>query len=72
MGWRKSSFCDTGSCVEWQRSSRCDAGNCVEVHVPVPGNVLVQDSKNPGVILTFTDEEWRDFVAGVKAGEFDV
>jgi hypothetical protein len=32
---------------------------------------LVRDSKNPdAAALTFTEEEWTAFVAGVQAGEF--
>lgn len=35
--------------------------------------VAVRDSKSPqGPVLSFTREEWSSFIAGVKAGEFDV
>jgi hypothetical protein len=34
--------------------------------------VQVSDTKTPGgVRLRFTADEWRSFVSGVKAGEFD-
>jgi hypothetical protein len=34
--------------------------------------VAVRDSKNPdGSRLIFSHDEWRAFVAGVRAGEFD-
>ena len=37
------------------------------------GVVDVRDTKNPNSpTLTFNREEWEVFVAGVKAGEFDV
>lgn len=55
----------------WRRSSRCDSGTCVEVALDPDGLVLVRDSKDPGPVLVFDPAEWDDFVAGVKAGEFD-
>lgn len=38
----------------------------------LPGVVAVRDSKDPGgPKLLFTREEWKAFVGGLKAGEFD-
>jgi hypothetical protein len=52
-------------------SSFCTAGTCVGVGWQ-DGDVQVVDTKNlDGATLSFTAEEWRAFVAGVKAGEFD-
>ncbi len=57
LTWRKSSY--TGS----------SGGNCVEVATS-PGRALIRDSKNPdGNRLTVTADEWRAFVAAVKADE---
>jgi hypothetical protein len=58
----------------WERSSFCGTGTCVEVErAPSAQLVAVRDSKRPGDrSLVFTYDEWRAFVAGVKAGEFDV
>lgn len=53
----------------WRRSSWCYSGDCVEVDV-LPGSVRVRDSKNPDVILTFSTEEWDLFARGVARGEF--
>jgi hypothetical protein len=57
----------------WRRSSHCSgaASTCVEVaigdHV-----VAVRDSKAAASpVLRFTVEEWRAFVRGVRAGEFE-
>lgn len=58
---------------DWYRSSFCNpcCGNCVEVRASGP-DIEVRDSKNPEAgALTFTEDEWTAFVAGVKAGEFD-
>jgi hypothetical protein len=58
--------------VTWQKSSYSGAngGGCVEV-AHVSAVVAVRDSKDPdGPRLAFSPQEWRAFVAGVKAGEF--
>ncbi|MCU7724171.1 DUF397 domain-containing protein [Actinoplanes sp. KI2] len=53
--------------VEWRRA--CGNAACVEV-AKVDEDVLVRDSKDPDVVLRFTDQEWVSFVEGVKAGKF--
>jgi hypothetical protein len=56
--------------TRWRKSSRCAAGSCVEV-AKVAGEYLIRDSKDPaGTVLSFTEEEWAAFLAGVAAGEF--
>ncbi|GAB1823467.1 DUF397 domain-containing protein [Herbidospora sp. RD11066] len=46
-------------------------GECVEVEVV--SVVQVRDTKDPdGTPLSFTPGEWRAFLSGVRAGEFDV
>jgi hypothetical protein len=58
--------------IDFRVSSFCSFGNCVEVGRSAEGSVVVRDTKDRGQEpLTFTDEEWTAFVAGVKAGEFD-
>ena len=59
--------------VRWRRSSYTGAngGNCVEVAQLPAAAVAVRDSKDPdGPKLVFSPQDWRVFVAGVKAGEF--
>ena len=54
----------------WRKSSRCGNATCVEV-AKVDDQYLIRDSKNPdAAALSFTEEEWNAFVAGVTAGEF--
>ena len=54
--WRKASFCQSGECVEVARQDDM---------------IIVRDSKERCTVLRSTVEQWRTFVQGVKAGEFD-
>jgi hypothetical protein len=54
----------------WRRSRACANTECVEV-AALAGEVAMRSSQSPNVILTFTEAEWRQFVLGVKAGDFD-
>jgi predicted secreted Zn-dependent protease len=59
--------------IEWRTSSYSNNGTCVEVADLPDGGRLVRDTKL-GVaspVLRYTAAEWRAFIAGVKAGEFD-
>jgi len=72
--WRKSSRSQgSGNCVQtlW-RKARGSVGNnsCVEV-AEVPGEVWVQDSKNPGPKLVLTEDEFREFIGAIKTGALD-
>lgn len=70
--FRTSSFCEGASCAEvgFEKSSFCDAGVCAEVHRG--DTVLMRNNQNPDVVVEFDHDEWKAFVAGVKAGEFDL
>jgi len=66
-----------GTGTEFRKSSYSGAvgANCVEVGVEVQTtlNVCVRDTKDETrTTLRFTPAEWVAFIAGVKAGEFDV
>ena len=62
------------STADWRKSSRSGGGNggsCVEVAC-LGAVVGVRDSKDRrGPVLAFTEEEWKNFAAQVKNGEFD-
>ncbi len=61
VDFKISSFCNCGSC-----------NNCVSIAVTEQG-VFVRDTKDDTkTTLAFTPDEWKTFVQGVKAGEFDV
>jgi hypothetical protein len=60
--------------AEWRKASysSSNGGQCVEVAL-APSAVAVRDSKDPaGPNLVVLAAEWGAFVAGVKAGEFDL
>jgi hypothetical protein len=59
--------------ARWFTSSRTSGGReCVEVAFLEGGFVGVRDSKDRSrPALVFTPGEWRAFIGGAKAGEFD-
>ena len=57
--------------MQWTRSSKCANSECVEAARQEDGHILLRDSKNPDMILSYSHDEWDAFLAGVKAGEFD-
>jgi hypothetical protein len=58
---------------EFKKAAEC--ARCGKTCVTVAHKedvVAVRDSKDPSkMTLSFTKDEWQDFVAGVKNGEFD-
>jgi hypothetical protein len=60
-GWRRSSFCDTGTCVE-----------VAEVDVPKDPKHLLRDGKEEdGLVLAFGTQDWRNFLTALKQGDFE-
>jgi hypothetical protein len=57
--------------LSWRKSSASGTGDCVEVALSNE-SILVRDSKQRlPYILEFTFSEWRAFLSGAQAGEFD-
>lgn len=55
----------------WRTSTWSQDTNCVEVAYS-GGEVRVRDTKNrAAAMVSVKPEDWRAFVDGVKAGEFD-
>ncbi|MET9396458.1 DUF397 domain-containing protein [Kitasatospora sp. NPDC002965] len=58
--------------LRWQRPESCGEGaSCPEVAV-TGGTVYVRSSLQPSSIAELTLAEWRDLLAGIRNGEFDV
>ncbi|GAB3815622.1 DUF397 domain-containing protein [Micromonospora zhanjiangensis] len=59
----------------WRKSTRSQTSNCVEIAPLGTGSapVALRDSKDRnGPVLVFGRDGWLDFIAGTKAGEFDL
>lgn len=57
--------------LNWRTSSACTNNNCVEV-ASTGDSIAIRSSLDPhGATIVYSAEEWRDFVVGVKRGEFD-
>ncbi|WTW96099.1 DUF397 domain-containing protein [Streptomycetaceae bacterium NBC_01309] len=60
---------------EFRTASACTYNNndprCIEVATNVPGVVAVRHSVT-GVVQEYSPQEWAAFLAGAKAGEFDL
>jgi hypothetical protein len=65
---------DDLSRADWRKSTFSGgSGSCVEVARNLPGIVAVRDSKDrEGPALVFTRDDWRTFLNGVRADEFDL
>jgi predicted secreted Zn-dependent protease len=57
--------------LNWRKSRTCESGACVQV-ARRGDHILVGNTNNPdGQVSEFTTDEWRNFLAGVKMGDFD-
>lgn len=55
----------------WRKSTFSTEGNCLEVTTLVGDDVAMRNSVSKDVVVTLSREDFRAFVLGVKAGEFD-
>lgn len=59
--------------LSFERSSYCANSCCLEVaRVSGTGKIYVRNSRNPGMQVGFSADEWRAFLAGAKNNEFDL
>ncbi len=55
----------------WRTTKRCDTGACVEIGT-LGESVLVRSSGDAdGICVTLSREQWLEFVAGIKDGDFE-
>jgi hypothetical protein len=57
--------------LEWHVSRTCDGGACITVARDGESVVFGSTSFPDGPIYVCTRAEWREFLAGVKLGDFD-
>jgi hypothetical protein len=57
--------------LDWHVSRTCDNGQCIRV-ARRGDSVLIGNTNSPGgPVSEFTADEWRQFLAGAKLGDFD-
>lgn len=58
--------------VTWRRSSACQDETAMQIAV-LGDTIVCRDPKDPAAgIQAYSRAEWTAFVAGAKAGDFDV
>jgi Domain of unknown function (DUF397) len=58
---------------KFRKASGSDTGGCVEVAGLPRGGIQVRDTKDrDGGTHTYTDGEWRAFIAAIKTGRIDL
>jgi len=62
---------------QWTKSSKCaaDQPSCVEVKAVRSGSfdgVMVRSPDAADGVLYYSRDEWTTFLAGVRAGDFDI
>jgi Domain of unknown function (DUF397) len=66
-----SMFTDAPKELDWRVSSTCESGACIKV-ASRRGSVFIGSTSKPEApLIECTGEEFREFVAGVKLGNFD-
>jgi hypothetical protein len=57
--------------LTWRTAISCNGGACVQVAATQQG-ILLGNSRQPaGPVLSYTPDEWHEFVVGIKKGDFD-
>jgi hypothetical protein len=57
--------------LNWRVSRTCDGGACVMVARDGDNVVFGNTSKPDDPVYSYTWAEWKEFIAGVKLGDFD-
>lgn len=57
---------------EWRKSTHSTAdGNCIEVAALPEGKIAIRNDESDQIVVSASREDFRAFVLGIKAGEFD-
>lgn len=57
--------------LTWRTALSCNGGACVQVAATEDGILLGNSRQSGGPVVSYTPDEWHEFVAGVKKGDFD-
>jgi hypothetical protein len=57
--------------LSWRVSRTCDGGACIMVARCGDSIVFGNTGRPDGPVYAYTRAEWREFIAGVKLGDFD-
>ena len=57
--------------LDWRVSRTCESGACVKVARHGESVLIGSTTGTEGIICEFTIAEWREFLAGMKLGDFD-
>jgi hypothetical protein len=56
--------------LDWRVSRTCDSGACIKV-ARDGERIFFGNTTKPDSTITYTADEGREFVAGVRRGDFD-
>jgi hypothetical protein len=56
--------------LAWRVARQCNGGACVRV-ARSGDMVVIGDTKDSGAILSYSQDEFRTFVEGIRRGDFD-
>jgi hypothetical protein len=57
--------------IAWRVSRTCESGACVMVARQGDYVLFGHPSQPDGPVYEYTRDEWREFLAGAKQGDFD-
>jgi len=57
--------------LAWRKSRTCDGGACVVVSRQGESILIANSGQMRGPVSVFSRAEWKEFVAGIKLGDFD-
>jgi predicted secreted Zn-dependent protease len=57
--------------LDWHVSRTCESGACIMVAGHGNSVVFGNTTKPDGPVYAYTKAEWKEFIAGVKSGDFD-
>jgi predicted secreted Zn-dependent protease len=57
--------------LSWRVARKCNSGHCVAVAVRGDEIVIGSSKDLDGPVITYSRDEWKVFLEGVRQGDFD-